>query len=55
MSDKDISVIPQGFITGIPGGILNECIIFYSGQQVWIAGHLLVSKCLPEWQPYDEV
>ena len=27
MSDKDISVIPQGFITGIPGGILNECIV----------------------------
>ncbi|MCE9652141.1 MAG: PAC2 family protein [Nitrosarchaeum sp.] len=27
MADKDISVIPQGFITGIPGGILNECIV----------------------------
>ncbi|MFB5605651.1 MAG: proteasome assembly chaperone family protein [Nitrosarchaeum sp.] len=27
MADKDISMIPQGFITGIPGGILNECII----------------------------
>lgn len=27
MADKDINMIPQGFITGIPGGILNECII----------------------------
>ncbi|MBA4452497.1 MAG: proteasome assembly chaperone family protein [Nitrosopumilus sp.] len=27
MSDKDISLIPQGFITGIPGGILNECLV----------------------------
>jgi len=27
MADKDISAIPQGFITGIPGGILNECIV----------------------------
>lgn len=27
MADKDISMIPQGFITGIPGGILNECIV----------------------------
>jgi len=27
MADKNISAIPQGFITGIPGGILNECII----------------------------
>ena len=27
MADKDISMIPQGFITGIPGGILNECLI----------------------------
>ncbi|GKS66685.1 proteasome assembly chaperone family protein [Nitrosarchaeum sp.] len=27
MADKDISMIRQGFITGIPGGILNECII----------------------------
>ncbi|MFB5621151.1 MAG: proteasome assembly chaperone family protein [Nitrosopumilus sp.] len=27
MSDKDISIIPQGFITGIPGGILNECLV----------------------------
>ena len=27
MADKNISMIPQGFITGMPGGILNECII----------------------------
>ena len=27
MADKDISMITQGFITGIPGGILNECIV----------------------------
>jgi len=27
MADKGISMIPQGFITGIPGGILNECIL----------------------------
>ncbi|MDX1533168.1 MAG: PAC2 family protein [Nitrosopumilaceae archaeon] len=27
MGDKNISMIPQGFITGIPGGILNECIL----------------------------
>jgi len=27
MADKNISVIPHGFITGIPGGILNECLI----------------------------
>ncbi|EGP93332.1 proteasome assembly chaperone family protein [Nitrosarchaeum koreense] len=27
MADKNISMIPQGFITGIPGGILNECIV----------------------------
>ena len=27
MSDADISLIPQGFITGIPGGILNECLV----------------------------
>jgi uncharacterized protein len=27
MSDKGISMISQGFITGIPGSILNECII----------------------------
>ncbi len=27
MADKDISSIPQGFITGIPGGILNECLV----------------------------
>ncbi len=26
-ADKDISLIPQGFITGIPGGILNECLV----------------------------
>lgn len=27
MQDKEISMISQGFITGIPGSILNECII----------------------------
>ncbi len=27
MKDKNISMIPQGFITGIPGGILNECLL----------------------------
>jgi len=27
MADKDISLIPQGFITGVPGGILNECLV----------------------------
>ena len=27
MVDKDISMIPQGFITGIPGGLLNECLV----------------------------
>ena len=27
MADRDISMIPQGFITGIPGGILNECLV----------------------------
>ena len=27
MSDKGISMISQGFITGIPGSILNECIM----------------------------
>ena len=27
MQDKNISMIPQGFITGVPGGILNECLI----------------------------
>ncbi|MEM3135809.1 MAG: PAC2 family protein [Candidatus Nitrosotenuis sp.] len=27
MSEKGISMISQGFITGIPGSILNECII----------------------------
>jgi len=26
-ADKKISMIPTGFITGLPGGILNECII----------------------------
>lgn len=27
MEDKGIKMIPQGFITGIPGGLLNECIL----------------------------
>lgn len=27
MADKDISMIPHGFITGMPGGILNECLV----------------------------
>jgi len=27
MAEKDIDMIPQGFITGISGGILNECLI----------------------------
>jgi len=27
MQEKGIEMIPQGFITGIPGGILNECIL----------------------------
>lgn len=27
MADKNISMIPQGFITGVPGGILNECLL----------------------------
>ena len=27
MEEKGIKMIPQGFITGIPGGILNECIL----------------------------
>lgn len=27
MQEKGINMIPQGFITGIPGGILNECIL----------------------------
>lgn len=27
MADKDISMIPQGFITGVPGGVLNECLL----------------------------
>jgi len=27
MANKDINMIPQGFITGVPGGILNECLL----------------------------
>ncbi len=27
MAAKDINMIPQGFITGMPGGILNECLV----------------------------
>lgn len=27
MADKEINMIPQGFITGIPGGLLNECLL----------------------------
>ena len=27
MEEKGIKMIPQGFITGIPGGLLNECIL----------------------------
>ena len=27
MEDNDIKMIPQGFITGVAGGILNECLI----------------------------
>lgn len=27
MEDKEISMIPQGFIHGFPGGILNECLM----------------------------
>lgn len=27
MADRGISMIPQGFITGLPGGILNECLV----------------------------
>ncbi len=27
MEDKEINMIPQGFITGISGGILNECLL----------------------------
>lgn len=27
MANKNISMISQGFITGIPGGILNECLL----------------------------
>lgn len=27
MENKDINMIPQGFITGVSGGILNECLL----------------------------
>jgi len=27
MEDNDISMIPQGFITGVAGGLLNECLV----------------------------
>ena len=27
MQDRGIEMVPQGFITGIPGGLLNECIL----------------------------
>ena len=27
MADKGINMIPRGFITGIPGGLLNECLL----------------------------
>ena len=27
MADNDINMIPQGYITGMPGGILNECLV----------------------------
>jgi uncharacterized protein len=27
MKDKGIAMIPQGFVTGIPGAILNECLL----------------------------
>ena len=27
MADKNINMIPQGYITGMPGGILNECLV----------------------------
>ena len=27
MADSGINMIPQGFVTGIPGAILNECIL----------------------------
>ena len=27
IADADISLIPQGFITWLPGGILNECLV----------------------------
>jgi len=27
MEDNDISMIPQGFITGVAGGLLNECLM----------------------------
>ena len=27
MADKGIDMVPQGFVTGIPGAILNECLV----------------------------
>jgi len=27
MEDKDIKMIPQGFISGVAGGLLNECLV----------------------------
>ena len=27
MEDIDIKMIPQGFITGVAGGLLNECLV----------------------------
>ena len=27
MEDHDIKMIPQGFITGVAGGLLNECLV----------------------------
>jgi uncharacterized protein len=27
MEDIDIKMIPQGFITGVVGGLLNECLV----------------------------
>jgi len=27
MEDNDIKMIPQGFITGVAGGLLNECLV----------------------------
>ena len=27
LADKNINIIPHGFITGMPGGILNECLL----------------------------